>query len=109
MFKRAALTAALLLSGFVPAGRAAGLSAAPATDAGRYGLVWLDVEPDKAEVSLDGEYLDMGVWLISVPPGTHELRVGKAGYRGYAERIAVPAGGSIHLNVRLLPGAAGDS
>lgn len=103
---RPLLTAAFLLCGFVPAGRAADVPASPGTDAGRYGLVWLDVEPDKAEVSLDGEYLDMGVWLISVPPGTHELRVGKSGYRGYAERITVPAGGSIHLEVRLIPGPA---
>jgi hypothetical protein len=109
------LSAAILLCGFVPAGRVAGIpaaaSAASASSADpiRYGLVWLDVEPSRAEVSLDGEYLDMGVWLISVAPGEHELRVRKDGFRGYAERIAVPPGGSIHLEVRLLPGAPRDS
>jgi hypothetical protein len=105
----AASLAAALVCGFVPAGRAADATAAPSADPSRYGLIWLDVEPSRAEVSLDGEYLDMGVWLLSVAPGEHELRVRKAGFRSYAERIAVPAGGSVHLEVRLLPGALQDS
>ena len=74
-----------------------------------YGLIWLDVQPDSAEVSLDGEFLDTGVWLISVAPGNHEVRVRKTGFRGYAGRIAVPPGGSVHLDVRLGPGPEGDS
>jgi hypothetical protein len=35
--------------------------------------------------------------------------VRKAGFRAYAQRIAVPAGGSVHLEVRLLPGVLQDS
>lgn len=100
---------AAVLCGFVPGGRAAEAPAAPSGDSRRYGLVWLDVEPARAEVSLDGEFLDMGVWLLSVAPGEHELRVRKPGFRNFAERIAVPAGGSVHLEVRLLPGAVQDS
>jgi hypothetical protein len=93
---------------------AAGDAAPGSPAAGRpgpsaYGLIWLDVDPGPAEVSLDGEFLDAGVWLISVSPGDHDLRIRKAGFRGYAGRIAVPAGGSVHLDVRLQPGAAGDS
>jgi hypothetical protein len=105
----AAVPLGLLLCGFVPAGRAAAEVPASAANPVRYGLVWLDVEPSPAEVSLDGEYLDLGVWLISVAPGEHELRVRKAGFRAYAQRIAVPAGGSVHLEVRLLPGVLQDS
>lgn len=104
--------AAVVLCGFVPGGRAAEAPAAPSgapASPVRYGLVWLDVEPARAEVSLDGEFLDMGVWLLSVAPGDHELRVRKPGFRSFAERIAVPAGGSVHLEVRLLPGAVQDS
>jgi hypothetical protein len=81
----------------------------PAGPAAPYGLIWLDVDPGPAEVSLDGDFLDAGVWLISVSPGEHDLRIRKTGFRGYAGRIAVPAGGSVHLDVRLQPGAAGDS
>jgi hypothetical protein len=86
-----------------PAGPAAPRSAAA------YGLIWLDVDPGPAEVSLDGDFLDAGVWLISVSPGEHDLRVRKTGFRGYAGRVSVPAGGNVHLDVRLQPGAAGDS
>jgi hypothetical protein len=88
---------------------APGPNAAGRAGPSAYGLIWLDVEPGPAEVSLDGEFLDAGVWLISVSPGDHDLRIRKAGFRGYAGRVAVPAGGSVHLDVRLQPGAAGDS
>lgn len=96
-----------------PAGPSATHPAAPSSPAPRsaapYGLIWLDVDPGPAEVSLDGDFLDAGVWLISVSPGEHDLRVRKTGFRGYAGRVSVPAGGNVHLDVRLQPGAAGDS
>lgn len=85
------------------AGSPSSASAAP------YGLIWLDVDPGPAEVSLDGDFLDAGVWLISVSPGEHDVRVRKTGFRAYAGRVSVPPGGSVHLDVRLQPGAAGDS
>lgn len=103
----------MLLGAQAPATRAEDPSpttpAAAATRGVPYGLIWLDVDPGPAEVSLDGDFLDAGVWLISVSPGEHDLRVRKTGFRGYAGRVAVPAGGSVHLDVRLQPGAAGDS
>ena len=46
-----------------------------------YGLLWLQIDPDDVSITLDGHYLDKDVWLISVPPGDHEIRVSKAGYR----------------------------
>jgi hypothetical protein len=99
------ISVALAFASALPA-RAAGPSPAASV---RYGLIWLEVQPEKAEVSLDGEFLGQGVWLISAAPGEHEIRVRKAGFRDYAGRIAVPAGGSVHVDVRLTPGAAGDS
>jgi len=88
---------------------AASPAASPSGPAAPYGLIWLDVDQGPAEVTLDGEFLDAGVWLISVSPGDHEVRIRKPGFRAYAGRISVPSGGSVHLDVRLQPGAAGDS
>jgi hypothetical protein len=72
-----------------------------------YGLLWLDIDSEKAEIALDGAYLDQGVWLISVPPGSHEIRIRKAGYQGYSNRFDISPGQSLHLDVHLAPG--GDS
>ncbi len=105
-----ALTAAAALSLSGPRPCAAGSDSLPApAAASAYGLIWLDVDPGPAEVALDGDFLDAGVWLISVSPGQHELRIRKTGFRDYAGRVRVPPGGSVHLDVRLQPGAAGDS
>lgn len=105
------LAAAFLGLALAPSASSGGsrFSGSAPSAAAPYGLIWLDVEPGSAEITLDGEYLDTGVWLISVAPGSHELRVRKAGFRGYEERIAVPAGGSVRLDVRLVPGSDGDS
>lgn len=100
--------AALSLSGVLPCAARSDSLPAPAA-ASAFGLIWLDVDPGPAEVALDGDFLDAGVWLISVAPGQHELRIRKTGFRDYAGRVLVPSGGSIHLDVRLQPGAAGDS
>jgi hypothetical protein len=103
----AALTLAVAAISAAPTDRLS--SAASPAPASAYGLIWLDVDPGPAEVALDGDFLDAGVWLISVSPGQHEVRVRKTGFRDYAGRVLVPPGGSVHLDVRLQPGAAGDS
>jgi hypothetical protein len=69
-----------------------------------YGLIWLDIDSEKAEIALDGAYLDQGVWLISVPPGPHEISIRKTGFRGYENRFEISAGQNLHLDVHLLPG-----
>lgn len=104
-FPRARLSAALSLF-LAPY---ASIASAQAPVHRPYGLVWLDVDPGPAEVALDGAYLDAGVWLISVAPGDHEVRVRKAGFRTYAARIEIAPGQSVHLDVRLEPGTGGDS
>jgi hypothetical protein len=93
----------------LPSGGPSGSPSGNPPTAAAFGLIWLEVDPGPAEVSLDGDFLDAGVWLISVSPGEHEVRVRKTGFRAYAGRVSVPPGGSVHLDVRLQPGAAGDS
>jgi hypothetical protein len=72
-----------------------------------YGLLWLDVDPAHADVALDGSHLDAGVWLISVAPGRHDLRVRLPGYRTYYSRFVIDPGQNLHLEVRLQAGADG--
>ena len=72
-----------------------------------YGLLWLDIDSEKADIALDGAYLDQGVWLISVAPGPHEIRVRKTGFQGYENRFDISPGQNLHLDVHLVAG--GDS
>jgi hypothetical protein len=97
--------AALLL------GISRGQPPAPSTPAppspSAYGLLWLDIDSDQAEIALDGLYLDQDVWLISIPPGAHEILVRKPGFKAYETRFGISAGQNLHLDVHLEP--AGDS
>lgn len=54
---------------------------------------------------MDGAYLDQGVWLISLPPGPHEIRIRKPGFQGYENRFEIAAGQSLHLDVHLTAGS----
>jgi hypothetical protein len=71
---------------------------------GAYGLLWLDVDPARADVALDGSHLDAGVWLISVVPGQHDIRIRKPGYRTHYSRFGIAPGQNLHMEVRLEPG-----
>lgn len=73
----------------------------------QYGLLWLKVDPLDAHVAVDGEYLDRGVWLISLRPGFHDLSIRKEGFHTYARRLDIGAGKSLRLTVRLKPGSPG--
>lgn len=70
---------------------------------GSYGLLWLDLQPADANVVLDGRFLDAKVWLISVPPGSHALSVGKPGYKSYSSQFDIEASQSLHIDVHLDP------
>jgi hypothetical protein len=83
-----------------------GNAAEPAAQV-RYGLLWLDIDPGDASVALDGRFQDVDVWLMSVPPGSHEITVRKDGFKTYEQRIDVDAGRSLHLNIRLDPESPG--
>jgi hypothetical protein len=77
------------------------LRAAPAAKPVRYGLLWLEVEPDDAQISLDGNFLDVDVWLISMAPGRHEVLIRKDGFRPVDRSIGIGAGESLRLAVQL--------
>lgn len=68
-----------------------------------YGLLWLQIDPDDVSITLDGQYLDKDVWLISVPPGDHEIRVSKPGYRSRLSRFGISSGQSVRLDLTLTP------
>lgn len=70
---------------------------------GAYGLLWLEVDPADAAVSLDGRFVDLGVWLISLPPGSHSLSVRKEGFSPHQARFGIEPGQSLRLNIRLDP------
>ncbi len=96
---RALAILALGLSLFPTASAAgSGGSARPA-----YGLLWLQIDPDDVSISLDGEYLDKDVWLISVPLGDHEIRVSKPGFRPQHSRFGIVPGQNVRLDVTLAP------
>jgi hypothetical protein len=94
---------ALLLSvlppaaGFAYAPDAPGRHAVPV----RYGLLWLEIDPSDAHIALDGEFLDRGVWLISMAPGLHDLAVRKPGYRPWHRRVGIGPGEKLKIAVRL--------
>jgi PEGA domain-containing protein len=84
-----------------PAASASGASDGSVRPA--YGLLWLQIDPDDVSISLDGQYLDKDVWLISVPPGDHEIRVSKAGYRPRQSRFGISPGQNVRLDMTLSP------
>ena len=94
----AILAFGLSLSASAPAADGWGGSVRPA-----YGLLWLQIDPDDVSISLDGQYLDKDVWLISVPPGDHEIRVSKPGYRARHSRFGISAGQNVRLDLSLAP------
>jgi hypothetical protein len=52
-------------------------------------------------------YLDKDVWLVSLPPGDHVLRVTKPGFRPRESRFGIAAGQNVRLDVKLLPDSEG--
>ncbi|MDQ3000672.1 MAG: PEGA domain-containing protein [Fibrobacterota bacterium] len=78
-------------------------SFAPAGTQPVYGLLWLQIDPDRVDIALDGLYLDKDVWLVSVAPGSHTLHVRKAGFKAYDTRFDIAAGQNVRVDVRLEP------
>ena len=67
----------------------------------RYGLLWLEIEPEDADVSLDGRFLDVKVWLVSVAPGPHVVTIRKQGFRPQERSFGIGGGESLTLDIRL--------
>ncbi|MEO6095940.1 MAG: PEGA domain-containing protein [Fibrobacteria bacterium] len=72
-----------------------------------YGLLWLQIDPEGVAISLDGDYLDKDVWLVSLAPGVHVLRVSKPGFQPRESRFGIAAGQNVRLDVKLLPDSGG--
>jgi hypothetical protein len=72
-----------------------------------YGLLWLQIDPEGVAISLDGDYLDKDVWLVSLAPGEHVLRVSKPGFQPRESRFGIAAGQNVRLDVKLLPDSGG--
>jgi hypothetical protein len=83
------------------ASSASGFSASSIRPA--YGLLWLQIDPDDVEIALDGQYLDKDVWLVSVAPGSHVLRVSKPGYESQNSHFGISSGQNVRLDLRLSP------
>jgi hypothetical protein len=70
------------------------------------GTVDLFVQPDDADVIIDGEKwvsTEKGHYIIQVRPGTHRVEVRKRGYPQFAAEILVRDGETTPLNVSLIP------
>jgi len=67
-----------------------------------YGLLYLDVKPADSQVSLDDRILDKGVWLLSLAPGYHQIRIVNEGYQVYENEIEIQSSLSSHLNIQLV-------
>ena len=71
------------------------------SDSGGYGLLWLEIDPANAKIVLDGRFLDVDVWLLSVPPGSHEIMVHKPGFKNFSQDFDIVSSQSLHLRIRL--------
>jgi len=72
---------------------------------GAYGSLAIRVQPNDAEISIDGE-----PWrapggqerlIVEVAEGSHTVEIRKSGYRTYVTQIDVHRGGTTPLNVSL--------
>jgi PEGA domain len=72
---------------------------------GAYGSLAIRVQPDDAEISIDGE-----PWhgpggqerlIVEVAEGSHTVEIRKSGYRTYVTQVEVQRGGTTPLNVSL--------
>jgi hypothetical protein len=73
------------------------------SETGSYGLLWLKTDPAESEITLDGQFLDKSVWLLSLPPGYHTLRVRKDAHITYSSGFDIIGGQSLHLDILLKP------
>lgn len=72
-----------------------------------FGTLDLYVQPDTAEVIIDGgrwATADEGHFVVQVPAGMHRVEVRKAGYRQFVTDVQIRNGATSPLNVSLMPG-----
>jgi hypothetical protein len=69
-----------------------------------YGAVALRVQPQDAEVFIDGERWDGtpdARLVVQLEPGSHQVEIRKSGYRTYLTEITVRRGETVDLNVSM--------
>ena len=75
-----------------------------------FGALSLRVQPDDAQVLVDGEQWDRSAgadrFTIDLPEGPHRLEVRKDGYRTYIRTVDIRRGQTVTLNVSLSTGGA---
>jgi hypothetical protein len=79
--------------------------AAEATPGAAVGTLTLRIQPENAEVRIDGEQWassDVGRFEIQLAPGRHIIEVTREGYREYSSEVDVREGETVPLNVSLV-------
>jgi hypothetical protein len=69
-----------------------------------YGAIALRVQPQDAEVFIDGERWDGKPddrLVVQLQPGSHQVEIRKSGYRTYVTEITVRRGETVDLNVSM--------
>jgi hypothetical protein len=69
-----------------------------------YGAIALRVQPQDAEVFIDGERWDGAPddrLVVQLQPGSHQVEIRKSGYRTYVTEITVRRGETVDLNVSM--------
>lgn len=77
-------------------------------EAAGFGTLDLYVQPETAEVKIDGERWtssDEGHFVVQVPAGRHRVEIRKTGYRQFTTEIEVGDGATRPLNVSLMEGS----
>jgi hypothetical protein len=79
-----------------------------------FGSLRLQVEPDDAEVYVDGYYAGEvddfnGIFQrLHVRPGRHEIAFKRHGFRTHRVKVYVPVGGTLKVRYEMQPGQASD-
>jgi hypothetical protein len=72
-----------------------------------FGTLDLYVQPEGAQVSIDGQPWvsnEGGHFMVQIPVGQHRIEVSKQGYRRFATTLEMGDGETKPLNVSLMPG-----
>lgn len=78
----------------------------PAAADDRTASLDLFVQPDTAEVTIDGERWmssEPGHFVLQLPAGTHRIEVRRQGYRTFTQDVELRAGDVMPLNIGLTP------
>jgi hypothetical protein len=88
----------------VPSGQTAYVDANLIPTPSRYGSLYVETTPKSADIYVDGRYIAQSPSVVpSLVPGTHSVRLHKAGYNEYVGTFTVYAGEQTPVTVTLSP------